>query len=491
MKVYLATALLLGAGILVSDAQAQLVSERVSLVPAQVLIGRGTVRLDGMGGFEAAVRDENFEFNLLDFSQNPAGFGDDRDSWSIDLRYTHQELVERSDITAKNDLKINDGFFGLGFHDPGRGGVGARVDYSELSASDLTKDRNEYRVSGFALTVNKYFTKRLTLGIRFSSSGEDENLFSNRIYNISHKGTVTRGGIGLGMEVLPGLTLGARGDVIDNHVEGESRGSTYNDVFDWNRPGTLGSIHAIWNRGRLQGAVDYTRQDLEGEESVKISWSERFIFNPTNDEYIDELETLSEDRTDDQLKTRWRLDVVPRKISVALATVTGDQKFRVITNPNALGSLLPGNIESSNSAVIAGVSWTGVSQRLLLAGEFKVGSSEVLDLLGDVPVKNTRDETLIRFGGEYLVGERLVGRAGLTWSSEEFDRFIDDIQVDGFLTDETTTVLSTGVGIVPAGGIIQLDMSYDVVVRSEITRGSVDLLGTDRSRFSMSMKYLF
>ena len=81
------------------------------------------------------------------------------------LERQHQELVERSDITGRNDLKINDGFFGLGFHDPGRMGLGARIDYSELLVSDLTKVRNEYRITGFSMIFNKYVTNKMTLGL--------------------------------------------------------------------------------------------------------------------------------------------------------------------------------------------------------------------------------------------------------------------------------------------------------------------------------------
>ena len=33
-----------------------------------------------MGGFEISVADENLQINLNDYVQNPAGFGDDRNS---------------------------------------------------------------------------------------------------------------------------------------------------------------------------------------------------------------------------------------------------------------------------------------------------------------------------------------------------------------------------------------------------------------------------
>jgi hypothetical protein len=474
------TSVVVGGGLLLGGAaplRAQLVLDRLALIPARVITAEGTVRLDGMGGFEAAVEDENFELTVHDFSGNPAGFGDDRDSWSIDLRYSHQELVERkSGLTAENDVRLNDGSLLLGFHDPGRIGVGGRLDFSEVSARDVTQTREQYEVVGFSMIISKYMSRWLATGVEFSHTGEKEDVFSGAIYNISHESTTTRGGLGVGVGVTSGVVLGFRGQVIANQVDGESRSSRHNDLFDWERPGNLISLHGTLDRGRLRGAVDYTRQDLEGQESVKISWSERFAFNPTNEEYTDEVRTMSEDRLSKQLRTRWRLDVLP-ELSFSFASLNADEELSVITNPNALGSLLPGWVETSQRALIGGLSSVLLDQRLLVAVEVKDAEAKVREEIEEVRTETSRSEFLVRLGGEYLLGERVAGRLGVTrsWESFEIDGMKDD--------DYTTTNLAVGLGILPAGAIWQLDLAYDVNVDSD--------LETDWSRFSAYLRYLF
>lgn len=457
--------------------RAQLVFERLALIPARVETGEGTVRLDGMGGFETAVADENHELNLLDFSRNPAGFGDDRDSWTVDLRFSHQELLERNANLSGNDIRLNSGAFMLGYHLPRKLGVGGKINFAEVQARDETLTRENYDVVGLSLVVSKYLFNWLAAGVEIIRDDEGEDVFSRKIYNISHQSSSLRGGAGIGLHFVRGVTLGARGQVISNQIDGESRSSTHTDTFDWKRPGVLGSVHGTVSRGRLHGAVDYTRQDLEGEESVELSWSERFIFNPIDVDYTAETTTFSEDRVDNEFRTRWRLEVVPHRVNVSFAYVSGDGEFTVVTNPNALGSLPAGTVTSSHSAAIGGASVVVLDHRLLLAGELKTSSSEVGFGDRDTSRLSKRDLFVVRGGGEYLLGENVVGRFGLNQSWESFT--FDGAESEDF----ATTNVAVGLGLLPAGAIWQLDLAYDVNVSSD--------LDTDWSRFSAYLKYLF
>jgi len=457
----------------------ELIYERLFLLPTQLNLGTGTVRLDGMGGFEAAVPDENYEIDLYDFSLNPAGFGDDRDSWSIDTRYSHKELTERDARSTGDNVKINDGSVLIGFHHPGVMGVGGRIDYAKIQTLSVLDTRNDFTVTGLVLTGSRYFTDKLTLGVNLSRTGEDENTFSRSIYNISHNGGVTRAGLGAGYHVAPGVVLGARGEIFSTKLDGESRGPFHTDEFNWSRPGGTWALQGFVNRGRLHAGVDYARQKLQGDESVHISWSQRFVYNPTDGNVAMNLDTFTEDRVNKQFKARGRLDVVPGRIMVGAAVLEGREDFKVLTNPNAIGSLSQQDVGAKSSAFVGGVSWTGVESRLLLAAEAKLAKTDVTSTDEFGSITNTLKDNTLRVGGEYLLGETLVGRLGLVRSrlKQEYEALPDR---DGSFN---TTTLATGLGVVPSGGIWQFDFAYDVDVQAD--------LNVDRSRFSAYVKYLF
>jgi hypothetical protein len=486
-------ALLLG---IASPAFGQLIQSQVGLLPERLTRGAGTVRLDGIGGFEISVADENNEITLWDYSLNPAGFGDDKDSWSLDVRYTHQEQAERDQLlTGGQDGKLNDGTFLLGYYSPGNMGFGGFIDYAEATRRDFSRTSNEFRVVGFALTGHKYLAKKLSLGLNLVFTDLERDSFSSQIYTISHEGDVFRGSLGLSYELVRGIGLGARGDVISTKIDGESRSSVHTDRFDWNRPGYLGSFHAFVDRGRVKGAFDYTRQELEGEEKVNISWSERFTFNPTPEPLAGEFATFSEDRSDEVIRTRWEWGIIPRRLAASAAYGSTNEKFTVVTNPNAIGSLTPDRVENSSRAFVAGLSLITFQSRLLLAGEVKSGSSETENLYAVPDLKNELDELVLRVGGEYLLGETLALRGGLVQSQTEMGFFArnatgvyDPIEIreeNGELVDTkvNTTFLAMGVGLVPSGAILQFDLAYDVIINSD--------LNSDGSRFSAYLRYLF
>ena len=120
-------------------ASAQEVSnERFQFSPLRIQYGLGSVRLEGMGGFLSAVPDENNEINLNDFGRNPAGFGDDRDSWVMESRYSHREYSQPVILDDQGeampvpfgvqDLTSREAVLSFSKYAPGRYGAGVRVD---------------------------------------------------------------------------------------------------------------------------------------------------------------------------------------------------------------------------------------------------------------------------------------------------------------------------------------------------------------------------
>jgi len=471
-----------------SPAGAQLASERLARFPTPLNAGTGRVRLSGMGGFEIAVSDENNEINLLDYSGNPAGFSEDRDSWTIDVRFSHSEFSEGTTSPASNDVKVNDGAFILGYHMPHRYGFGGKLDYAEAKTLDVFSTSNSYNLVGLELVTNYYLMKKLSLGVQGGYSSEKQDLSTSQFYSIEHEGHEPHIGGGAAYDVAPGITLGARVDAFPSKIDGTSASSTHHDDFSWDRPSSDWSAHGFVNRGRLDLGVDYDRLKVEGKESVRLSWSERFLYNPTPNDYIREADTFSEDRSTKTFRTRALLHVIPGRLNVAAAFGKVDGDFKVITNPNTLGSLDKSDATLSTTEVLGGGSYTLLDDRLMLAGEVKVGSSDFDNVAENSARKLGQDSFVFRAGGEFMVSEKLAARAGLVRDHEKLTT--TDYDQDGIASmppaengSFNAWRLATGLGIIPWGAIWQLDLAYDVTLHSDQSE--------DQSHFAAYIRYLF
>lgn len=448
-------------------ASAQLATERLSLLPAGVDLGPGTVRLDGMGGFETAVEDENLEISLWDYFGNPAGFANDRDAWNFELRYGHEEFAERDLRTERTDLKVNEGVFGGGFHRPGRIGAGVRFSYSEVDYNAIGGG-NSYQLTGISGAFNLFLSSRLSAGFTLGLDSETESPISSAVYNIEHDNRTLRTGLGAAYHIAPGVAVGGRAELFNRAFDGLSEGDFHTDTFEWSRPGQFGSLHAVVSRGRLEAAAGFSRESVEGEESVRISWSERFEFNPTPENVGLILDTFTEDRTVDEFRARVRVNLVPRRVSVSVATMASDQDFKVVVNPNILGSLPAQDVTTEESGLVGGGSARLFRDRLLVAAEAKSAETKVLQRGEDgLELENKLEESVLRFGGEYFLGESVLGRLGVVRENRSYSTET----VDGGTEtawDFDTTRLTAGLGVVPSGGIWQLDLALDIKLGSDL-----------------------
>jgi len=462
---------------------AQLLLDRLvnGSIPAAVELT--SVRLDGMGGFQTAVKDENRQINLWDFSRNPAGFGDDRDSWSAEILYGHNESNDNNDYLRGDDLKQNEMGLQFGTHHPKRMGLGGFVNYGKAESQTFPDQGNDLELAGWGVMGNKYLAKNISLGLLFSMRGEKSDALSTDIYDISHDGNTLRGGGGLSWMAVRGLTFAGYAEYSSVSRDGESRSGAHTDTFTWDRSGWIWSAEAFVDRGRVQGALDYRESNQDGREEGDLSWSQRFPFNPTDESYNQTTVTFSEVLGDQEFRTRWNVDVVPRVLNLSAAYAWLGQDVSVVTNPNRIGSLPATDRSASFNTLILGGSWTTVGSRLLLGGEYQTGSKEVTEASTGVLLEKL-DDWLLRVGGEYLIGESFVGRLGMIQHNESYS---------GISPEERTfdsTFLTVGLGIIPEGGIWQLDLAYQPEIRSQI---DPDLPGVerDRSRFAAFVRYLF
>jgi hypothetical protein len=471
-----------------APASAQLAVERLAGFPTPVEEGTGRVRLAGMGGFETAVPDENNEINLLDYTGNPAGFSEDRDSWTIDLRYSHSEFEEGRTSPVSTDVKVNDGTFILGYHLPHRFGLGGTLDYSEAKTLDMFSTSNTFNIVGLELISNYYLLKQLSLGVRGGYTGEQQEISTTQFYTIEHDAHQPHVGGGLAFEAARGVTLGFRADAFPTTIDGTSASSTHQDTFTWDRPGSDWAGHVFVNRGRLDLGIDYDRLKVEGKESVRLSWSERFLYNPTPDDYIKDADTFSEDRSTKTFRTRGALNVIPGRLNLSAAYGKSDGDFKVITNTNILGSLEKSDATTSTSEFLGGGSYTLMDDRLMVAGEVKVRSADFDNTGANSRRTVNEDDLVLRLGGEFLVGEKVAARAGIVRGKQ--DLTTTQYDMNGIATQPPeqngsfkSWRLATGLGIIPWGAIWQLDLAYDITLHSDQEE--------DLSHFAAYIRYLF
>jgi len=469
--------------LLARSGSAQLLLDRLVTGSIPAAVELTSVRLDGMGNFQTAVRDENRQINLWDFSRNPAGFGDDRDSWSGEFIYDHNESNSNNDYLRADDLKGNDIGMQFGYHRPSRMGLGGFVTYNKTSAQSFPDVGTNLEVAGWGVMGNKYLMKNLSVGVLFSMRGEQNDALSGAIYDISHKGSTIRGGGGVAWTALQGLTFAGYGEYNSISRDGTSANGAHSDNFTWDRSGWIWSGEAFLDRGRLKGALDYRESNLDGREEADLSWSERFPFNPTDGSYSQTTPTFSEVLGEKEFRTRWRLDVVPRTVDLSFAYAHLKQNLDVTANPNRIGSLPQRTTDATYRTYIVGGSWTTLQSRLLLAAEYENGSKEVTDTTTETNRENL-DNWVVRAGGEYLIFESLAGRLGVIQENDAYTQSL--------LGDRTfkSTFLAIGIGVVPEGGIWQLDLAYQPEIRSKVDP-ELPGVNRDRSRFSAGVRYLF
>jgi hypothetical protein len=180
--------------------------------------------------------------------------------------------------------------------------------------------------------------------------------------------------------------------------------------------------------------------------------------------------------------------VIPGRLNVSAAFGKQDGDFKVITTPNTLGSLQKSDASTSASEFLAGGSYTFLEDRLMLAGEVKVRSSDFDNTGADGRISVSEDDLVLRLGGEFLVGEKLAARAGIVRGKEDLTTTQwDENDVASSPPEQNGTFnswrLATGLGIIPWGAIWQLDLAYDITLNSDQQ--------DDLSHFAAYIRYLF
>ena len=491
-------AVLLGPSV---TAAQELAAERLSLIPVSVQYGTGTVRIDGMGGFLTAVEDVNLKVNLHQFSRNPAGFGDDRTSWSLDARYGSGQFTGNDPSFNGEDVSTSEIALLGGKYAPRKYGAGVAVNYVTAETSALVPPAvgqgltypasAEYKISSFDFRANWYIARTITVGLETTFSGEDETTAGSRLYNINHDASTFRGGLGAAWVPVEGVTVGAKGQLVNTTIKGLSAGGFHEDHLTWDRPGHLFSGQGFVDRGRVKFGIDYSEEKSEGREDVQISWSPRFELNPDQVFLVTELFTFSEDRESKRLKSRAIVNVSETLDVSAMFANQKDDSWAV-SNPNAYASRTSSAIDAEGTLFAGGGSLKLLNSRMLVAGEYVLSSTKLKNQVEAGLYNREIEQNVLRLGTEYFFNETFVGRLGLSQMADKLvstfeDAEIDDPELklaeDGPNGSYGTTKLSTGAGFTPGGGIWQFDVAVDWVLSTDLDHRNTNISGY--------LKYLF
>ncbi|TPW15584.1 MAG: hypothetical protein FD129_862 [bacterium] len=462
------------------SSNAGLLNERISREPFGLGFGPGQVRLDGMG-LSIAAPDENNEINLFDFGDNPAGLLSDRDSWSVDARYSHRERFDR-DSGSRGIEILGDIYSALGaFRSSGTSAVGVEIDYLDTKLQTGAGDAYKYKQNQFRLLYNQMFGGLgAGLEFRYQDESEDQTAGDN-FYAIEHNSARLTGLLGLSYEVHRYASLAARGAVERGNIEGRASGDSYDDSFDWEQPAGSVEGQLFVHHPRVTGAVTYGVTEGAGEETINAAWSPLFVFNP-GPYYVEFESTTFTDKSEvDLLRTRWEFQVVPQVARIAASYTTSGRDYSVTANPLVVGSRNDRELTDDQSQFGLGASLTVLKDRLLIGTEYGQLSYSLEDL--DPLTGYVEDTTIGQFslGGEYLAADNLALRTGLSFRSIDRDDTLSPTPAQDYQARRQGSVseqlLSLGAGWVPRGGTVEVDASFTTGIGSdyEITQNHVSL----------------
>lgn len=475
--------LLMGLGVVaalgggrVAPARAELLDERLRLHQNFVSYGTGTTRLDGIG-LRLALRDENDEIDPFDYGDNPAGLYGDRDAWSVDTRFSHQERFELNPALPGNRLRSNSYSFLGSAHASNGQAFGGGIDYIQSDLEVRGQPRTDYSNSRLRFIYSRQ-AGLFALGGELRVLSENEDIRNSpSIYPISHKTTNVTGIFGLFYQANSHITVGGRGAIRKATVTGRAESDSHFDKFTWDRPSGSAAGQAYFDFPRLNGAVVLERTKGAGEEKLAASWSQLFAFNPSNLPLQFERRTFTEDLALTTFRTRWRYDVQPDRLTLAASYEQNKQTAVTRISQVTLGSREASDIALKFRDVGVGAGLQLAEDRLFVGAEAHTRTDQYDDLDRFTGYTNKVSTTSLAVGTEYLALENVAARAGLVFSSD--DRTFDQ----GLSGTFGTSSASIGVGLVPSGGILQMDAAYTVTLHSG--------LDIDESSFSLYTRLLF
>jgi hypothetical protein len=440
-----------------APARAQFLDFRLARVGLERNPLAGSMRLEAMGGLTVVGQDENNQISLFDWDGNVAGLIDDRDATSVDFWYSNLNYLVPAGTGVRDDINYNRGGV-LGVYRGGNNAVGVAWNYAEISAKDATGIPRRMKRHEYEGLYSARIGTRVLAGLHANVSTETERNRTTDLYRLTHDTVRGGGGGGLAVRILPELVVAARGTGGRESVDGRSTSVFHTDEFTWDRPVREGALSAFVDLGpRLNGAASLSRLDLEGREDVTLSWSVKFLFNPTLDVYRQERPTFSEDLSTTTFRTRWGARPIPN-LELGASYDRAETDYTVRTVPNVLGSLGAEDRTQTDSRAVGGAGYTFLRNRAFVGAEIRRETAEAESRLDSPATTAERTRTGFHLGGEWFVTPALATRIGYVTRSDEADAGAGDV---------SSSFATAGVGVLLKGGVIELNASYARVLDSD------------------------
>ena len=441
----------------VAQASAQVSEAWLHATPIEALSGWRSARLVAMGDLHVAVEDPFQQLNAYDFSDNPAGLLDARDSSWVEQGSAYDGFHDRyygvshSAISRRGGVRgavRSEGYvLGLDFlygsmsasrHDlirtPDNGRFIRDFDIPLVSSSQpLAGDRTvgaSVASPAIALTYARRFRPWLTLGARFGYREESEDRRIDDPYDLDAESRATEytGGAVVRLpRIGHAVQLAGFGSYIQSRVDARSESPLNDDRFEWSRPQVGYGAELIVRTGWLRGIVDGRHRSYDGEQIARVNWAPQFFLNPFPSEtdpafvFKRRWSSFLSGLRHNEASTRWMVDLpwLPAHVGWEWGYYRQYQWIR--PNPTVLQLALPLDVRRLGYRGGAGLSFELPDADGAVAAEVRMQRDFRDDLLGVVP--DIATSTLsYHFGGEYRVLRWLPVRAGVALLRHDPDR---------------------------------------------------------------------
>lgn len=413
-----------------------------------------SARLEGMGGLTIAVADEGRELNLSDYGRNLAGWLPDREGRRSDLWF---RSIDRA-VDVRNERNVRTrtrtGLVETGAIASWSSGskrlLGAEYAYERLETAVERGERSRDRGPQWGGFGNQRLGP-LVVGGAVHFSSDAQHLTTTNPFGISHDGSGVRY-TGALAYFRGNLAVGAQVERQVNTILGYGHEVSrfHEDELTWKRPvGIYSAVATFSPAALLRGAVRASLLRIDGRQDVDVSWDYRMPDNPGRANYRALVGAFEEEVRGGEIGSRWDADLTG-SMRASIDGEIGWTSDLVTEGVNYKGSRRALDRDRGWTRLVGGLGYALASGRGRGGVEGSFLRTKTEDRV-DGGVEEISERRLeVRAGAEYYLRDDIALRAG-------YARTVDDRDLDAPRTLHTGSAVTIGLGLMPRGGLFQID----------------------------------